>query len=238
MANYSASELAGLRIRQARQQRGWTAKELADLCAKAGAPRVTATVVTNLETRRRSTRDISVDELLVLARVLEVPPVQLVLPLGADELLEVVPGTEMNAAEAVRWMGGAAEPLHYRELLSVRPEDTVRLLRQLEQDDVLNILRLADYAMRYIAYEDRALRRDPEREQPEWAPRRLHLLADRLMHLSARLEALGYGAPDLNPVREILERRGLPATLAEWRKQEADAEPPEFSEGESDGPRA
>ena len=100
MANLKASELAGLRIRQARQQRDWTAKELADQCAAAGAPQITPTVITNLETRRRKTREITLDEVLVLAHVLDVPPLQLMVPQNADEELEVIPGTCLDALAA------------------------------------------------------------------------------------------------------------------------------------------
>lgn len=111
MANLKASDLAGIRIRQARQQRGWTAKELADQCAAAGAPHITPTVITNLETRRRKTREITLDELLAFARVLDVPPLQLVIPQNADEELEVIPGVLLDALDAADWIGGERVPV-------------------------------------------------------------------------------------------------------------------------------
>jgi transcriptional regulator with XRE-family HTH domain len=111
MANLKASELAGLRIRQARQQRDWTAKELADQCAAAGAPQITPTVITNLETRRRKTREITLDEVLVLAHVLDVPPLQLMVPQNADEELEVIPGGRLDALAAADWIVGDPAPI-------------------------------------------------------------------------------------------------------------------------------
>jgi transcriptional regulator with XRE-family HTH domain len=107
MANLGASDLVGIRVRQARQQHGWTAKDLADRCAAAGAPQITPTVVTNLETRRRKTREVTVDELLVLALVLGVPPLQLIVPQDPGEELEVVPGTELASGTAADWLAGA-----------------------------------------------------------------------------------------------------------------------------------
>ncbi len=68
-----------LRIKTSRLARGWTAKDLAVNCAMWGAPEITAAVVANIETGRRGSdgvrrRDVSVDELLVLAYVLEISP--------------------------------------------------------------------------------------------------------------------------------------------------------------------
>jgi transcriptional regulator with XRE-family HTH domain len=106
MANLGASDLAGIRVRQARQRHNWTAKDLADRCAAAGAPQITPTVITNLETRRRKTREISVDEVLVLAHVLDVPPLQLVVPQDESEELEVVPGVNLDGLAAADWIAG------------------------------------------------------------------------------------------------------------------------------------
>lgn len=106
MANFGASDLAGIRVRQARQRHNWTAKDLADRCAAAGAPQITPTVITNLETRRRKTREITVDEVLALAHVLDVPPLQLIVPEDAGEELEVVPGVNLDAVAAADWIAG------------------------------------------------------------------------------------------------------------------------------------
>ena len=94
MTTLSASDIAALRIREARQKRKWSVKDLAGHCKKAGFPRLTAAVITNLESRRRPGREISAEELLALALVLDVPPVQLLSPLNGDETLQVVPGEE------------------------------------------------------------------------------------------------------------------------------------------------
>ncbi len=99
----TASDIAARRIREARTRKGWRVKDLAERCAKAGAGNITAAVITNLETRRRPGREITADELLVLAWVLEVPPVQLLSPLG-DEALLVVPGEEKGTPDAMAWL--------------------------------------------------------------------------------------------------------------------------------------
>lgn len=90
------------------------------------------------------------------------------------------------------------------------------MLRAGDAGGVLTMLRQADYLLYHIAFDDRALAADPERLI---AAKRLPLLADRLMHVAARLEVLGYELPELRRVSDVLRRRGLPATLAEWREQ-------------------
>ena len=121
MTNLSASDLAGRRIRQVRERRKWTAKELADRCAEAGAPHITPTVITNLETRRRKTREITVDEVLVLAHVLGVPPLQLIVPAGSGEELEVVPGVHLDDLAAADWIAGAPEQVQLDDIRSPEP---------------------------------------------------------------------------------------------------------------------
>jgi transcriptional regulator with XRE-family HTH domain len=74
-----ASYFVGPRIAELRKQHGrLSQQELAERCEEAGASSLNRTVIANLETRRR--QDISVDELLTLALVLDVSPVELFLP--------------------------------------------------------------------------------------------------------------------------------------------------------------
>jgi transcriptional regulator with XRE-family HTH domain len=219
MTNLGVSDVAGRRIREVRQHLGWTVRDLAERCAQAGVPQITSTVITNLETRRRKSREITVDEWLALARVLEVPPLQLLLPLDPGEEVEILPGTEMDALEAIQWIGGPAVPLNAREIHSTLSDGTVRLLRTTDPGDLLTLLRQADYLLGVVVREDRVLTASPGS-----SARLMPLLADRLMHVAARLEALGYLVP-VARVREILDRRGLPSTLVQWRERGAEDSP-------------
>lgn len=77
----SVSDLVASRIRDARKRRGWSADQLAEQCARAGLP-VTRSVLANIESGRKSAdgtrrRDVTVDELLGLAAVLDVSPTYL-----------------------------------------------------------------------------------------------------------------------------------------------------------------
>jgi transcriptional regulator with XRE-family HTH domain len=100
------SDIVALNVKALRAVNGWSAKQLAAECAAAGAPEITSAVVANIETGRRGDdgrmrRDVTVDELLALARTLNVSPATLMLGAACDG----EPGDD-EAAEAIR--GAAA----------------------------------------------------------------------------------------------------------------------------------
>lgn len=157
----SASDLAGHRIREFRQRRGWTAKELADRCAEAGAPHITATVITNLETRRRRTRQITLDELLVLACVLKVPPILLFLPLNDGERLEITPAISTDPVPSALWLSGLiASP----NMPDIADDDQSLRWGQLAAEGVVSIELLLDvwaWASTYLWISQALAKGDP-----------------------------------------------------------------------------
>lgn len=90
-------------VRRHRLARDLSAQQLADRCAELGHP-IPRSVLANLESGRRET--ITVPELLVLARALEVPPVLLLFPLGRVEQMEVLPGRDVATWPALLWFTG------------------------------------------------------------------------------------------------------------------------------------
>ncbi|MEY9846211.1 transcriptional regulator with XRE-family HTH domain [Streptacidiphilus sp. BW17] len=92
----SVSDAAALRLKEARTRRGWTTKQLAAACHEAGATKLTAPALSNIETGRRGAdgfrrRELSIDEVVVLAVVLDIAPVHL---LGLPDSAE--PGTKLQ----------------------------------------------------------------------------------------------------------------------------------------------
>jgi transcriptional regulator with XRE-family HTH domain len=76
------SDVVARRIREIRRRREWSAARLAEECAKCGFPQLTEPVINNIESGRRDKhgrrrRDVTVDELDAFARVLGVPPAEL-----------------------------------------------------------------------------------------------------------------------------------------------------------------
>ena len=107
------SDIVADRIRTARKRRGWSAQELADRLAAAGAPELSMFVISNIESGRRKAdgkrrRDVSVDELFVIAYVLGVPPIHLLVPAAESEIpVEVAPGVQVSKPELMlRWIRG------------------------------------------------------------------------------------------------------------------------------------
>ena len=97
-----------------RKALGVTREQLAAKCAALGDDKLTIAALESIETGRndkqgRRRRRISVDELLILARALNVPPVALLFPLDAADS-EPLPGTHAQPWEATAWVTGEQPP--------------------------------------------------------------------------------------------------------------------------------
>ncbi len=80
-----------------------TVQALADRCAELGLPLARITI-TKLEQGHRQA--VTPAEVMVLAAALGVPPIELLLPVGAQETAEVLPGQQIPVFDAVRWFSG------------------------------------------------------------------------------------------------------------------------------------
>lgn len=90
----------GARVREARKQRGWSQRELAE---RVGVDRLTVTKIEQGGTRA----DVRLSELLAFSSVLGVAPVHMLTPLDDDELMEITPGLPPAPAKRVRaWIRG------------------------------------------------------------------------------------------------------------------------------------
>lgn len=90
-------------VRRFREERGMSAQDVAAACAKLGYP-IARNVIANLENGRRSSVDVA--EVLVLAKVLDVPPVVFLVPLGEVGEVELLPGLMYSTGEALQWVCG------------------------------------------------------------------------------------------------------------------------------------
>jgi transcriptional regulator with XRE-family HTH domain len=100
----TAAQIVGHRVRAIRQARGWSAQQLAYQLSEADPSTVLASrdVIANLENGRRP--NITVDEVLLLALVLDSSPTTLFLPNG-DVRLQVGP-LSLSASRARDWVVG------------------------------------------------------------------------------------------------------------------------------------
>jgi len=93
-------------VRRRRKALKLSAQQLSELCAKRGLE-ISRSSLADLETGRRTT--LTVAELLVLAKVLGVPPVLLIAPVGHQEMVEVLPGQLVPSDSALEWITGEAD---------------------------------------------------------------------------------------------------------------------------------
>lgn len=95
----------GKRVAAYRDKAGLSVTDLSKHCTDLGLP-MDRSVISKLENGHR--RSVTVDELLVLARALDVPPIMLVFPVGAPGEVEVLPGEHRAAFRAAQWFSGEA----------------------------------------------------------------------------------------------------------------------------------
>lgn len=98
------TEVVAARVRELRERQGWSGRELAERCQAAGGAGagLDRSVIANLENGRR--RSVSIDEVLVLAAVLNVAPVHLFVPV--EEAAVLVGGWTLGAGRVREWVRG------------------------------------------------------------------------------------------------------------------------------------
>jgi hypothetical protein len=106
----TASDVAATRIKEVRRLRGLSVRKLAELCKAAGASDLSENVIENIERSRtgsaRRGRDVTLDQWMVLAYVLDTPPLALVLPGVEDTDYRITPQVSQPAARVGRWLAG------------------------------------------------------------------------------------------------------------------------------------
>ncbi|HEY1972606.1 MAG TPA: hypothetical protein VGH89_31965 [Pseudonocardia sp.] len=106
----SISDLVAARIKEVRKGKGLNVPRLAELCAGVGAANLTESVLMNIESGRkdpegRRRRDVTADEVVGIARALEVSPLVLVLP-ADDAEYPLAPGQAAMARHVYEWIIG------------------------------------------------------------------------------------------------------------------------------------
>lgn len=211
---WSASEYIAGQINKIRKRAGLNREQLAEKCRQAGASSsLTAAVVANIETGRRGPdgrrrRDVTVDELVIFAKALDVSPLLLVYPLDDERqaLVEVLPGREIPLWIAAKWFAGEG-PLAVREPEGGWGVDTDEFEEWQRNNAPLDLRREHD---RLTAKWDEAKRdagwyREAAETAATAAQRESTLAAADVMENEARNAEVA-----LREVRREMTRRGLP----------------------------
>jgi transcriptional regulator with XRE-family HTH domain len=121
--DWSLSAVVATQIRRLRGRREMNREQLAEACRRQGEPAraITAAAIANIETGRpdadgRRRRDVTIEELAIFARALDVPPVLLICPVGIEEEIEVLPGVRVSTWDAARWFAGEGYPFSSAEV--------------------------------------------------------------------------------------------------------------------------
>ncbi|MEV2228385.1 helix-turn-helix transcriptional regulator [Streptomyces phaeochromogenes] len=96
-------------VRRRRLEMGLSVQKLADICTEQYDLPIKRSVLANFEGGRRPA--LSVVELLVLARILAIPPAELLFPVGRDDTTEVLPDTPTDPWAALKWFTGETDRL-------------------------------------------------------------------------------------------------------------------------------
>jgi transcriptional regulator with XRE-family HTH domain len=114
----SPGDLVIARLKDARKRLGWSTTHLAEQLATAGAPKLTANILQNLEAGRRQ-QTVTVEELLLLAMATHVPP-EFFLAAGDNQRIQLVPGVVVDAEQLLAWVRGeqplpVTDPARYQQ---------------------------------------------------------------------------------------------------------------------------
>lgn len=130
----SPSEALAKELVHWRRERNLTAQQLAERVGSIGG-KLDRQAISKIETGNRG---VSLDEALLLAYALTVPPPLLFLPLGREDLIAIAPGVTVHPDLAWKWMEGI-EPPTDSDRYVVRPAEwreaalPVFLYRQLRE---------------------------------------------------------------------------------------------------------
>jgi transcriptional regulator with XRE-family HTH domain len=97
------TQVLARQLKSWREQRKLSANELSKRTTELGSE-VPRSVIANIETGRRDS--VSVDELLILAAALDIPPILLLTPIGVDETMELLPEVVVSPWLARGWIMG------------------------------------------------------------------------------------------------------------------------------------
>jgi transcriptional regulator with XRE-family HTH domain len=174
-------------IRRYRQERKMSAQQLANRCEQLGFA-IPRPVISNIENGRRDS--LSIAELLVLARALDVAPALLVAPVGRQEMVEILPDQSMPPFDAVRWLEG--------EQLRETADGLRAWVDPDAADDPLFLFRWhRGLVLRWLAAQKALV--EPQTHREQWIAEMHEQLADDLRRVRSLMRSMDLIPPPLPP---------------------------------------
>jgi transcriptional regulator with XRE-family HTH domain len=223
-------------VRKYRLQRGWSVRQLAEECAKHGAPQLTTASLGNIErgqdaNAKRGRREVTAEELLILAVVLRTPPVLLLCPIDRVIEMEVIPGDRLPPWLVAKWVSGlSAYPAVSEEAEREWKRDTEHLYRLQAHDYAVDLyLETRSHAQAYREAAKDASDRG-EADEAEAYQRALRSLDEgalasskRIVKIRRTIRRSGLPLPDLPPELSSLDKRSQLSSPEEvWIEDDAE----------------
>lgn len=202
------SEIIGRRIKELRTARGWSGRQLAEECRKIGGE-ISDNVIENIEGKRRR-RDVTVEELFVLAVALDAPPLRLLIP-DSDTEMAVTPDLSVDPMRLVMWMNGAEPAAGLPKVRFNKAAAPIALYR--EAHEAIEAAKNADRAV------SMARGTDDEQAAREQRDNALRRMADVIRPVL--LDGLLPGNLPVGWLREAVERGWLDSGAVPWDQVDA-----------------
>lgn len=136
----------GVNAHKIRKARGLSLATVAERMTALGRP-MTLNSVSKIENQKRG---VDLDDLVALARALDVPPLVLVFPIGDQPTVELLPGYEVRPWTAARWFTG-------EQPLPVEAPGEAWADRQRGEDSPAGLFRMNDELIRRWLRADRVV---------------------------------------------------------------------------------
>jgi transcriptional regulator with XRE-family HTH domain len=123
-------EIVAHRIRQLREEQGWSQEDLANRLNNLGA-KLDRSQIARVEKGPKTGRGVPIDELVQFALALNTSLIALMFPIDDDAPVEFTPDYSVRAVEARRWARGEAVLLGQdvrRYVLSQAPSDLQQMV--------------------------------------------------------------------------------------------------------------
>lgn len=182
-------------VKRYRKERRLSAQQLADRCEQLGLS-IPRPVLSNLENGRRES--VTLAEVLILARALDVSPTLLLAPVGRQETVEVLPGRYIAPWDVVRWLDGEVQ-------LRETADGITAVLDPDAEDDPLLLFRWHRTLVVRWTGAQRAFV-DPPDQRDEWIAETHQELAQDFRRVRSRMRKLELIPPPLPPEFAYLEQ--------------------------------
>ncbi len=181
----------------------------AEECQRLGAPRLTEASIGNIERTKhgqRKRREVTVDEVFVLAYALGMPPLLMMIPLGENELLQLT--TTATVHPHLAWDGATGETV-----LTLTDRYATRIKENYKGRIIVAAFKALRGAQDAYLHADTSLRIAQDKGSPEQVTRATERVADTIPAFAEAVENIlrhGLEVPHYpRDVTDMLRRSGI-----------------------------